>query len=64
MVAKVLCNLRHHTGTIPKRTILLSKNIVLCIQKIQSDLLNKKFLLRIDCKSAKDVLQKDVKNLA
>ncbi|RID44655.1 hypothetical protein BRARA_I01436, partial [Brassica rapa] len=39
-------------------------SIVLCIQKFQSDLLNKKFLLRIDCKSAKDVLQKDVKNLA
>ena len=36
----------------------------MCIQKFQSDLLNKKFLLRIDCKSAKDVLQKDVKNLA
>ena len=39
-------------------------SIVLCINKFQSDLLNQKFLLRIDCKSAKDVLQKDVKNLA
>jgi len=38
--------------------------IVLCISKFQYDLLNKRFLLRIDCKSAKDVLQKDVKNLA
>ena len=38
--------------------------IVLCISKFQSDLLNQKFLLRIDCKSAKDVLEKDVKNLA
>lgn len=30
----------------------------------QSDILNSKFLLRIDCKSAKEVLQKDVKNIA
>lgn len=35
----------------------------MCISKFQSDLLNQKFLLRIDCKAAKDVLQKDVKNL-
>lgn len=39
-------------------------SIVLCIQKFQSDLLNQKFLLRIDCKSAKEVLKKDVQNLA
>ena len=39
-------------------------SIVICINKFQSALLNQKFLLRIDCKSAKDVLQKDVKNLA
>jgi len=38
--------------------------IVLCISKFQSDLLNQKFLIRVDCKSAKDILQKDVKNLA
>ncbi|XLU50036.1 hypothetical protein S245_044850, partial [Arachis hypogaea] len=38
--------------------------IVLCITKFQSDLLNQKFLVRVDCKSAKDVLQNDVKNLA
>ena len=38
--------------------------IVLCISKFQSDLLNQRFLIRIDCKSVKDVLQKDVKNLA
>ena len=37
--------------------------IVLCIFKFQDDLFLKKFLLRIDCKSAKEVLQKDVKNL-
>ena len=44
-----------------KKEILL---IVLCISKFQSDLLNQKFLLRIDCKSAKEVLQKDVQNIA
>ena len=38
--------------------------IVLVISKFQDDLLNKKFLLRIDCKSAKSVLEKHVKNLA
>jgi len=38
--------------------------IVLCISKFQSDLLNQKFLIRVDCKSAKEILQKDVKNLA
>ena len=37
--------------------------IVLCIQKFQSDVFNKKFLLRVDCKSAKEILQKDVQNL-
>jgi hypothetical protein len=38
-------------------------SIVLCVTKFQSDLLNQKFLLRVDCKSAKEVLQKDVQNL-
>jgi hypothetical protein len=38
--------------------------IVLSISKFQSDLLNQKFLVCVDCKSAKDILQKDVKNLA
>ena len=37
--------------------------IVLCIQKFQNDVFNKKFLLRVDCKSAKEILQKDVQNL-
>ena len=37
--------------------------IVLCISKFQSDLLNQNFLIQVDCKSAKDILQKDVKNL-
>ena len=35
----------------------------MCISKFQDDLLNKKFLLKIDCRAAKDVLTKDVKNL-
>ena len=39
-------------------------SIVLCISKFQNDLLNQKFLLRIDCKSAKYVIEKDVKNIA
>ena len=39
-------------------------SIVLCIDKFQTDLINKKFLIRIDCKSAKYVLEKDVENIA
>ena len=39
-------------------------SIVLCISKFQSDLLNQKFLLRIDCKSAKYIIEKDVENIA
>jgi hypothetical protein len=38
-------------------------SIVLCVDKFQTDLLNKKFLIRIDCKFAKHVLEKDVKNI-
>ena len=38
-------------------------SIVLCISKFQDDLFYEKFLLRIDHKSAKEILQKDVKNL-
>ena len=38
-------------------------SIVLCITKFQTDLINKPFLLRIDCKSAKEILEKDVKNI-
>jgi len=34
--------------------------IVVCISKFQDDLFLKKFLLCIDCKSAKEILQKDV----
>jgi hypothetical protein len=47
-------------STIKKEII----SIVLCITKFQSDLLNQKFLLRIDCKSAKYILKKDVENIA
>lgn len=39
-------------------------SVVNCILNFQDDLLNQKFLLRIDCKAAKDILQKDVKNRA
>ena len=39
-------------------------SIVLCISKFQDNLLNQEFLLRVDCKSTKSVLQKDVKNIA
>ena len=38
--------------------------MVLCISKFQSDLLNQKFLIRIDCKFAKHVLEKDIQNIA
>ena len=43
-----------------KKEIIL---IVLCISKFQSDLLNQKFLLRIDCKAVKHVLEKYVQNI-
>lgn len=38
-------------------------SIVLYITKFQDDLINKEFLLRLDCKSSKEILSKDVKNL-
>ena len=47
--------------SIIKKEIL---SIVLCISKFQSDLLIQNFLLRIDCKSAKYVIEKDVENIA
>ena len=47
-------------STIKKEII----SIILCISKFQRDLLNQKFLLRIDCKAVKHVLEKDVKNIA
>ena len=51
---------RKNYSTIKKEIL----SIVLCIQKFESDLLNQKFLVRVDCKSAKDVLEKDDKNIA
>ena len=39
-------------------------SIVNCILKFQDDLVNTKFLLRIDCTAAKFILEKDVQNLA
>jgi len=48
-----------HYSTVKKEVL----SIVNCISKFQDDLVNKKFLLRVDCKSAKEILQKDVKNL-
>ena len=47
--------------SIIKKEIL---SIVLCISKFQDDLLNQEFLLRVDWKSTKSILQKDVKNIA
>ena len=38
-------------------------SIILCVSKFQNDLFNQKFLIRVDCKSAKEVLRKDVQNL-
>ena len=39
-------------------------SIVLCISKFWDDFLNQGFFLRVDCKSAKSILQNDVKNIA
>jgi hypothetical protein len=38
-------------------------SIIKCISKFQIDLLNQRFLLRIDCSSAKSIIEKDIKNL-
>ena len=55
-----ICNeIQKNYSTIKKEIL----SIVLCIFKFQDDLFNKKFLLRIDCKSAKEILQKDVQNI-
>ena len=39
-------------------------NIYFTAISMSTDLLNQKFLVRVDCKSAKHVLQKDVQNIA
>ena len=35
-------------------------SIILCVSKFQNDIFNQNFLIRVDCKSAQEVLQKDV----
>ena len=54
-------NLAQQNYSTVKKEVLA---IVLCISKFQSDLLNQKFLIRVDCASAKNILHQDVKNLA
>ena len=55
-------------GVLPNTFITSLKkkvlSIVLCISKFQNGILNQIFLLRVDFKYAKSVLQKDVKNIA
>ena len=61
---------RFHSGAWDKTELNYSTikkeiySLVLFINKFQSDLLNKIFLVIIDCKSAKHVLEKNVKNIA
>lgn len=38
--------------------------ILKCVLKFQDDLLNQHFIIRVDCSAAKQILKKDVKNLA
>ena len=60
---------RYHSGTWtgPQKNYSTVKkeilSIVACISKFQDDLYYKRFLLRVDCKSAKEILQKDVQNI-
>ena len=49
---------RQNYSTIKKETL----SIILCVSKFQNDIFNQKFFIRVDCKSAKEVLQKDVQN--
>uniref|UniRef100_A0A151UGM7 Polyprotein n=1 Tax=Cajanus cajan TaxID=3821 RepID=A0A151UGM7_CAJCA len=51
---------RQNYSTVKKKVLAIG----LCVSKFQSDLLNQNFLIKVDCKSAKEILQKDVKNLA
>ena len=37
--------------------------IILCIQKFQDDVFNRKFILRFNCKNAKETFKKDVQNI-
>ena len=38
-------------------------SILLCVKKFEDDLYMKPFLLRVDCKSPKPILENDVKNI-
>ncbi|KAK3188030.1 hypothetical protein Dsin_027591 [Dipteronia sinensis] len=51
---------QHKYSTVKKEILA----IVLTIQKFQDDLINQKFILKVDCQSTKFILKKDVKNLA
>ena len=57
--SRIWNNAQLNYSTIKKKIL----SIVLCISKFQSDLLNQKFLLWIDCKSAKYVIENDVENI-
>lgn len=48
---------QNNYSTIKKKII----SIILCVLKFLQDLLNQKFLKRVDCDSAKFVLEKNVK---
>ncbi|GAV67308.1 hypothetical protein CFOL_v3_10814, partial [Cephalotus follicularis] len=50
-------NAQRNYATVKKEILA----IVLCIQKFQSDLLNQKFLIRVDCAAVGSILNKDVK---
>ena len=54
-------------GPLPSRiTVLLRKKFYLSyyvFQNLKMIFFNQKFLIKVDCKSAKKVLQKDVQNL-
>ena len=52
-------NAQLNYNTIKKKIL----SIILCISKFQDDILSQEFLLRVDCKSVKSILQKDVKNI-
>ena len=63
---KIVAFTSKHWNPMQKNYSAIKKEIlaiVLCISKFQSDLLNQTFTIRVNCKSVKDVLQKDIKNL-
>ncbi|RDY00449.1 hypothetical protein CR513_16368, partial [Mucuna pruriens] len=63
---KRLSNIIRVFGIHHNKSILLLKKeiflIVLCVQKFQNDIFNKKFLIHTDCKATPSVLTKDVQN--